>query len=127
MDPQTRSYIDRKAKRANDKIQALDNRLDNVVATALDYRPRHFVQEATNVPAGNSTLAISWSPPITTPSYVVVPTVITGPSHVGTVFAAVQNNSQTASGCTLLIRNATAGAVSAGLDVAIHPMPTTGL
>jgi hypothetical protein len=88
------------------------------------YRPRRFSQAATNVPNGNSTLAITWSPDITTPGYVVVATVVTGAGNVGQVFAAVQNGSTAPGGCTLLIRNTSGGTVSAGLDVAIHPVPT---
>ncbi len=86
--------------------------------------PRRVIVALPTLIVGGNTQPITWSPDITTSSYIVVPTLITAPANLGSLFASLSAGTKAPGGCTILIRNNLL--VSLGgvvLEVMIHPVP----
>lgn len=104
------------------RIRTANTATQTALALSLADRPRHFQQALSSIVVGQTTVPVTWTLPIDG-DYVVLPTVIAAASNVGQLFAALQANTQTPTGCTVIVSNRALLTIGAAvLDVLIHPV-----
>lgn len=89
--------------------------------------PRNGGFSMTDIAVGVTAVPVTWQVAIPDAAYSVQVSVVAGQAALGGLFAGLQAGSRQPTGCTILVKNTTAGVIAAAsFDVLAFPTPAGG-
>ena len=103
-------------------IETINRLIERLERRVMSKWPRNGGFAMTDIAVGVTAVPVTWQVPIPGAAYSLQISVVAGQAALGSLFAGLQAGSRTPTGCTILVKNTTAGVIAAAsFDVLAFP------